>query len=1103
MSKRSFFLALFASLLVAALFADPAGAVRLRSPSSSLTLAQPTVTCGASPSVNLAWSDTTPSASGHYYVMSKPASAKSNTWVQGITALAGTARSTSVPEANNQSLTFAIRSVTSTTRDSNVVTVSVNCAPGDTTPPPVPTTTGTSTPTCKSATVAWNAVTDTGGSGLAGYILWRGGVQLNTTPMTTLSYTDSALAPSTLYSYQASAIDKANNQSAKSTVVNVTTPACPPPVANAGPDQTHQTLVAVAFDGSGSTDAFGTITSYAWNFGDGATNSGVAPSHTYLHADSYTVTLTVTDNWGHSASDTAVVTATDRPPVANAGPDMTATVGTAVTFNGSGSSDLDGTITSYAWNFGDTSTGTGVSPSHTYPTTGMYSATLVVTDNNGVASTPDLVVINVGAAANKPPVANAGSSQSAQTLVSVTFNGSGSSDPDGSIVSYAWTFGDGSTGTGVSPSHTYAHAGLYAVTLTVTDNGGATASASTTASIINRAPTAVLSAAPTSLQVGQTVTFNGGASSDPDGHVVTYSFGFGDGGGATTASTTTTHTYTTAGVFVASLTVQDDSGSWSNVYQVAIDVVAAPQPPTANAGLDQTATVGAVVSFNGIGSSDPHLSVASWNWTFGDGASASGVNVTHAYTAAGTYTATLTVTDTLGQTASDSAIITITNATVSTWAHQISGLGSQTVYAIKTDSAGNVYAAGTFNNTTAWGTTSLTSAGLTDGFIAKYSPSGAVLWVRPFGGTNGESVNDIVLDHAGNIDVTGGFAGSANFGGATPLVSVNSGSSPSTDIYVAQYTQATGAYVWAHGYGSANTDSGYGVGVDAANNVFVGGFYSGAITFGSQNLKPPFDSDLDAFVLKLNSAGSQLWVKNFTNNGNDQTRKLVVDGSGNVAIEGNFSNTINFGGADLTVGNALSNAFVAEFDNNGGYLWSRKIGDNNGNVDARGLAVDSAGNVIATGSTLKALDYGGGVIPDSTGTDIWVAKYSSTGAYSWAKDIGGTGNDYSQAVSVDAANNVLLAGYFESTTIAFGGQTLNQIGSGDGYITKISSGGSFTWARQFGGTSADQLDAVAAEPDGSVVAGGYFYGTATYDGTTLTSADGTSGVDGVVLRTSS
>jgi PKD repeat protein len=597
-------------------------------------------------------------------------------------------------------------------------------------------------------------------------------------------------------------------------------------------------------------------------------------------------------------------------------------------------------------------------------------------------------------------------------LNSITFSGSGSSDPDGTISSYAWNFGDGATGSGVSVSHAFAHAGTYTVTLTVTDNNGATASDTATATIANR-------------------------------------------------------------------------------------------PPVANAGADQGASVGAAVSFNGSGSSDPDGSITSYAWNFGDSTTGSGVTTSHAYSAAGTYTATLTVTDNNGATATDTAVITVTVVTSSTWANQISGLGSQTVYAIKTDSAGNVYAAGTFNNTTAWGSTSVTSAGLSDGFIAKYSSAGAVLWVRPFGGTNGESVNDIVLDHAGNIDVTGGFAGSANFGGATPLVSVNSGSTPSTDIYVAQYTQATGAYVWAHGYGSANTDSGYGVGVDAANNVFVGGFYSGAITFGSQNLKPPFDSDLDAFILKLNSAGTQVWVKNFTNDGNDQVRKLVVDGSGNVAIEGNFSNTINFGGADLTVGNALSNTFVAEFDNNGGHIWSRKIGDNNGNVDARGMTVDSAGNVIVTGSTLKALDYGGGVIPNSTGTDIWIAKYSPTGGYAWAKDIGGISNDYSQAVSVDAANNVLLAGYFESSSIAFGGQTLNQMGSGDSFITKISSTGSFTWARQFGGTSADQLDAVAAEPDGSVVAGGYFYGTATYDGTALSSADGTSGVDGVVLRTSS
>jgi PKD repeat protein len=133
-------------------------------------------------------------------------------------------------------------------------------------------------------------------------------------------------------------------------------------------------------------------------------------------------------------------------------------------FDSSLSSDSDGTIQSYAWNFGDGTTGSGVSPNHTYTANGTYSVTLTVTDNQNKASTPLSHSVTV---TNAAPTA-AFTSGCAALLCS--FDGSGSSDSDGSVASYAWDFGDGSNGSGVSPKHTYGSAGTYTVTLTVTDD---------------------------------------------------------------------------------------------------------------------------------------------------------------------------------------------------------------------------------------------------------------------------------------------------------------------------------------------------------------------------------------------------------------------------------------------------------------------------------------------------------------------------------------------------------------------------------------------------------------------------------------------------------
>src|SRR5207249_7993722 len=105
-----------------------------------------------------------------------------------------------------------------------------------------------------------------------------------------------------------------------------------PPIATAGPDLAAQTLVALGFDGSLSSDADGTIASYTWSFGDGGVASGVAVSHSFARAGLFTVTLTVTDDLGLSSSDTVSVTIANRAPVANAGADLAAPAGTSVTF---------------------------------------------------------------------------------------------------------------------------------------------------------------------------------------------------------------------------------------------------------------------------------------------------------------------------------------------------------------------------------------------------------------------------------------------------------------------------------------------------------------------------------------------------------------------------------------------------------------------------------------------------------------------------------------------------------------------------------------------------------------------------------------------------
>ncbi|WP_287899930.1 PKD domain-containing protein [Arthrobacter sp.] len=269
------------------------------------------------------------------------------------------------------------------------------------------------------------------------------------------------------------------------------------------------TLMACSFNASASNDPDGTITSYAWDFGDGATGAGVNTSHTYASAGTWNVRLTVKDNLGATTvtSQTVTTTAPNQPPVASATSSCTYLV---CSFDASASSDPDGTIASYAWTFGDGTTGTGATPQHSYAAAGTYTATVTVTDNDGAQNSAGTTVTVAPQPANQPPVASAAASC---TQLACTFDASASSDPDGSIVSYAWTFGDGTTGTGVTPSHTYSAPGVYTATVTVTDNRGGTASASKQLDLSNAVPAGTVLAKDT---FARTVT-NGWGTADKGG----------------------------------------------------------------------------------------------------------------------------------------------------------------------------------------------------------------------------------------------------------------------------------------------------------------------------------------------------------------------------------------------------------------------------------------------------------------------------------------------------------------------------------------------------------------------------------------------------------
>jgi PKD repeat protein len=203
----------------------------------------------------------------------------------------------------------------------------------------------------------------------------------------------------------------------------------PAPPANVAPTASFTsaaTGLAVSTDASASTDPDGTVTGYAWSFGDGGSATGKTASHSYAAAGTYTVTLTVTDDKGATGTSTGTVTVAPIPNATPTAAFTTATDKLSVSTDGRASSDSDGTVAAYAWDFGDGGTATGSTAKHDYATGGTYTVTLVVTDDKGATGTRTSTVT-----VTAPPVVTAiaqdGFGRSAT-------NGWGSADVGG-----AWT----------------------------------------------------------------------------------------------------------------------------------------------------------------------------------------------------------------------------------------------------------------------------------------------------------------------------------------------------------------------------------------------------------------------------------------------------------------------------------------------------------------------------------------------------------------------------------------------------------------------------------------------------------------------------------------
>lgn len=363
---------------------------------------------------------------------------------------------------------------------------------------------------------------------------------------------------------------------------------------------------------------------------------------------------------------------------------------------------------------------------------------------------------------------------------------------------------------------------------------------------------------------------------------------------------------------------------------------------------------------------------------------------------------------------------------------------------IAVDAAGNVLVTGSFIGALSFGAVSLVSVGgFLNAFVAKFDAAGTVLWVVRAGGNAGNSGNGIVADAGGNSYVCGTYGATgatlADFG---PFQLADTNHGPG-DVFVAKLDPA-GNFLWASGGGGNQHDEANGIALDATGSVYVTGFVSGGFntTAGFGPATVPIRGDEDILVAKLSPAGAFLWAASAGGQTPDLGQRLAVDARGNVHVVGYFmSARAVFGATTLPHSNqGTFDAFVGLLTPAGTWQWA-VAGGGPGDDYGYDLALDAAGNTYAVGGCSYQASFGPTLLTTAGDQDVFVCKIDAAGAYVWALQAGGSGNDQATGVARDGAGGLVLAGSTLSALAIFGTQgVLGDPAADTGFLARVVVG---------------------------------------------------------------
>lgn len=398
------------------------------------------------------------------------------------------------------------------------------------------------------------------------------------------------------------------------------------------------------------------------------------------------------------------------------------------------------------------------------------------------------------------------------------------------------------------------------------------------------------------------------------------------------------------------------------------------------------------------------------------------------------------------------------------WAKKFGDAASERGKGITTDSQGNILTIGALNGTSDFnpgpGIHQLTnnSTGI---FISKLDSLGNFMWAKRIScySVFGSGANGITTDNSDNIYITGYFNDMVDFdpGPATYNIPINLGSGG--DVFVLKL-DPDGNFMWAKSIGGSNPDDAKSIACDSQNNIVLTGVFTGICDFDPSASTYTLDGGTNgnSFVCKLNSSGNFLWAKQFTSS-NSLGTSVCVDANDNVFSTGWFSYMADFdpGPSTYTLSTSVSwygGAYISKLNSNGDFLWASAYSSTVEGCFGKGIIVDQAGNVYATGYYSGPVDFDPSTnISNLLGSpyrQTYITKLDNSGNFSWARSLNTSLNhNEPNSICVNSTGDVLVTGYFNGITDfdpSASTFTLNPVTGSSSFVIKLNALGNFSFA---------------------------------------------------------